>query len=389
MLKVGINLLVTLAIGSCIFVFCLSIANAQTEKSGIYNAMIKAWQKRQGKTKSLVFAWTEDKIVPKGFISKRKDRVRKLENPNYSPSNILIPEVDTKIRYSCSLVIKNNKMRYEYKGDDWKSNNEKITIHNVSVFDGKTSATYDLPNGHTDYGRAFFEHASHHVHSNIINIKPFILHYRFLGNEFGNIVALSDLNYRGFVFRNTTKCVLLDKIFFPHNKKISMLVDPSKEYSILRITNEENGIITYQIDIDYAFDINTGWFPDSWVIQRLYPEEEIPITFISKTTRCVINESVESNAFQLDLSPGTRVTDIRHKPSLEYILLDNNKKRMIPYSDIGATYEQIITSQPGYALFQEDNLVYVWLIRCVVLSILISLGFGCFFLGKKLHLRKK
>src|SRR5262249_44944962 len=88
-----------------------------------------------------------------------------------------------------------------------------------------------------------------------------------------------------------------------------------------------------------------------------------------------INTPIEGSTFDLEFPLGTRVSD-RSNPNAprEYILKDDGRKRPILRDDIGATYQQMIQSEPGEALRKWKSSFVSWPTTIAVVALVVAIG---------------
>jgi hypothetical protein len=138
-----------------------------------------------------------------------------------------------------------------------------------------------------------------------------------------------------------------------------------------------------QLDVDYVQDPQYGWVPTSWKYVLMDPTkayDQIARSFHSTVTAWEVNIPIDPSEFELAFPVGTRVSE-PNSPTPEYIVTKDGKKRIIPPEDIGATYEQLLNSEPGYAMQPRRDGFVTYAIAIAIALVLI--------LGTMIWLRKK
>jgi hypothetical protein len=146
-------------------------------------------------------------------------------------------------------------------------------------------------------------------------------------------------------------------------------VDPSRDYCVVRHTcNGRDGKPFFKLDIDYRADKDVRWIPGSWGIEWFNPGQDVPVSTRVNVDSYKINSFIPEHSFEVKLAPGTLVSDMRTTPSQEYLVKANDEKRMIPRSELDATYEQLINTEPGFAHeFEREASTRWWTAAIIVL----------------------
>jgi hypothetical protein len=108
-----------------------------------------------------------------------------------------------------------------------------------------------------------------------------------------------------------------------------------------------------QISTEYGFDDEWGVIPKSWSFIRLLPDKvTLGDSTTAEVTKFELNQPVEDHEFDFTIPIDTLVSDFRDKEKpVMYIIKSNGGKRVITQEELqrGATYQQLIKSQVGYA----------------------------------------
>jgi len=156
---------------------------------------------------------------------------------------------------------------------------------------------------------------------------------------------------------NGRPCILLREKDSQHGPKLeiaSLWLDPSREYVIMRYSLAVRNKIVLQFDFERYVDQDGEWVPTGWKQVAMRQNGSLFYSETCKAHEHLTNVSINKGEFGLDFPLGTWVIDRRSSSSpgaaTEYIIRDDGKHRPITDSDRGATYEQLLTTEPGMAL---------------------------------------
>jgi hypothetical protein len=130
------------------------------------------------------------------------------------------------------------------------------------------------------------------------------------------------------------------------------------------------------MDVEYASDRKYGWVPSPWVYTILNEKGAIQESYNATVTDWAVNVPIDPDRFEITFPPGTRVVEPRNSPTPNYIGREDGSKRIIPPEDIGATYEQLIRTQPGTALEEMEGSKGWLLFVLAVGTLIVILGTG-------------
>lgn len=317
-------------------------------------AIRQAWQARQDRVRTARITWKEQLTEPKGSISSSMPRIvrqrLKLEE------SAIIPPKDSTVDFSMSLDLDGNKVRYSYEGMEWSHKIKGYRpVKYVSVFDGEGAKDlYPEGNGDVNWPQGIIrQKATNFRDAQLFRLRPPLLAFRGLDPalrpfDIGSMVITSR---RAMIGGQAS--VVLERRFPGMNSTIRLWLDPAREYMIIRHLIIERGQSSNQIDIHYRASAEAGWVPDAWTIVNNMPSGNILDTWRAAVVTAELNNSVDPHLFALEFPPGARVRDLQDMK--DWVIKLNGKKRNILPEDIGASYEQMINSEPGEALGPRKN----------------------------------
>jgi hypothetical protein len=148
-----------------------------------------------------------------------------------------------------------------------------------------------------------------------------------------------------------------------------------------------NETVSSRIDIRYKADARAGWVPEGWDVFEFYPAGQLSETWRARMADYEINPTVASSEFVLEFPPGTRAIDMRDLNDVkEYIVREGGRKRMILREDLGASYEQLLNSDPGEAHGRRRSTSLPW---HVIVPVGIAVGAGALLAWRRGWLSRK
>ncbi|MCI0380492.1 MAG: hypothetical protein L0215_23140 [Gemmataceae bacterium] len=313
-------------------------------------SIVKAWKERQDKTRSARFNWTEKQTDTRGVIS----TFWKLFNPALQET---IPPNDTTYTNMCSLAFEGDKLRYENSSFTWSTKTNRYEpMSYLAVFDGETCKVlrkYDK-NAAKPWPQAVIREEKQHVDATVAELQPILMTCRSM------TAGMRAWDPEDFILSQQTGvinkkvCLELNRRLAFANLETKLWVDPARDFVIVRVLTLNNNVIWYKIDVEYDQSAEMVWVPKEWEVTFNNPKGNVERTHKSRVTEYSINPTGASPHFDIDFPLGTAV--INAKDNSQYIIRpDGSGKRMIPTSDIGATYEQALATDPGKAFHSHDS----------------------------------
>lgn len=343
--------------------------SAEVDVAGI----LKVWRQRQDSTRSIEFEWTDRKSVPKGHYSKQEalafPELREKLSKEHNPPEDLVFDRPVK------LLLDGERLRYSYENKAWRSKEKRYVLSpHTSTFDGETSVIYNEA-GVNPFPTGVINAEKWNADSGIYHQRPLLMTFRAFNSRMSRIDTeqLRMLDQRALV--QGRNCRILEQIKGRSDNRVLYYVDPERDCTILRFTEERGGRLECQIDISYIRDEQFGWIPNSWSLVWERLKEAGPETIRATVNRYAINPVLDIERFRVEFPPGTWVTDGRTTPSSMHLVKEDGKSRPIPRSEASASYEQLKNSEPGEAFIQpkQNSRWWMWVVggACLLGAVLV------------------
>lgn len=324
-------------------------------------ALRAAWTARQKATRTFDFRWIETQTILKGSISA------------FEPSQDIVPNQDTVFDIPKRICVDGDKVRYEYVAKSWYGPKKQFIDDPYScTFNGDECRMLNLP-GVTDWARGVIHAKREHEDvKNVANILPIILTYRGLDTGMSKIQvgALADTGKTGVIDGVTCSIVM----WSPQPGNLNELwVDPANSYALRRYIKLRDGKASTSIDISYSSNDSASLVPQQWTI-ALFLGTPMMRIYSSTVTDFARNTPLAGSQFETVFPEGCRVVDFKSNPRRDYIVRSGGDRIILP-QDIGATYEQMLASEPGRA--KEPRLFdrYKWWLAAVAGTMTIGVAY--------------
>lgn len=349
---VGIRKLIHWPVAACALLGLAVLIPLRLEAQQPYTEEMigKAWQARQERVRSARFIWIGTQTDPQGTISnfwKRFDpRVSK--DPSFKE---IIPPGDATIPYNGSLAFDGNQLSYSYTSATWsRKTGSYQPFSYLSVFNGKVCKVLDRYGQKADkpWPQGMVRGEKQHLNAMDALLQPILLTFRGRtpGMHAPNLDSLRLTGRRAII--NNRTCVELQRRVVVGNVESQLWVDPARDFVFVRYLCLSKKILTQQIDVTYEMGLEKVRVPKEWAVISNESNGTLHRSYRVRVTDCEINPSIVPAAFDLEFPPGAAVLDA--KQDVQYIVRpDGSGKRIVPRSDIGATREQLLNSQPGQA----------------------------------------
>ncbi|MCI0459026.1 MAG: hypothetical protein L0Z62_18875 [Gemmataceae bacterium] len=349
---IGIRKLLSLPATACALLGLALLPPLRMEAQQSYTEEMigKAWQGRQERVRSARFTWTGTQTDPKGTIS----NLWKIGDPGISKDpnfKEVIPPRDTTFPYSGSLVFAGNQLRYSYTSARWSLKTGSYEPFSyLGVFDGTVCKVLNRYGEKADkpWPQGMVRGEKQHLNATEALLQPILLTFRGRtpGMHAPNLDSLRLTGRKATI--NNRSCLELQRRVAVSDVESQLWVDPARDFVFVRYLRLDKRILRQQIDVTYEMGPGNVWVPKEWAIISNERNGTLRRSYRVRLTDCEINPSIDPASFDLEFPPGTAVFDA--KQDIHYIVRpDGSGKRIIPRSDIGATYEQLLKTQPGQA----------------------------------------
>ncbi len=349
---VGIRKLIHWPVAACALLGLAVLIPLRLEAQQPYTEEMigKAWQARQERVRSARFIWIGTQTDPQGTISnfwKRADpNIRK--DPNFKE---VIPPRDTTLPYNGSVAFDGNRLRYSYTSAKWSQKTGSYQPYSyLSVFNGTVCKVLDRYGEKDDkpWPQGSVRAEKRHIDAIVALLQPILMSFRSRtpGMHGFKLEGMRLTGRKAII--NKRSCLELHQVILRGGVESQLWVDPARDFVFVRYLHLKKGITTTQVDVTYELGREKFWIPKVWAIIFAEANGALRRSYRVRVTEYEINLPVDPASFDLEFPRGTVVYDF--KQDLQYVVRpDGGGKRMVPRSDIGATYEQILNSEPGQA----------------------------------------
>jgi hypothetical protein len=261
----------------------------------------------------------------------------------------IVPPADTTYEVPRSLCFDGLKARSECADQQWSGKDKAYVLEPyVVVFDG-TVGKHFYPKGssYTPWPQGIIR--NRFPEANALYLLPLFMTFRAVSPEYRSfdLQTMAASGRRNFVQNRPS----YEWERHTAGSREQMWVDPSRACTIVGYQSMTGEQITSKIRMEYREEGECGFVPVRWNIVTFFPDGKLQGSVEATLTDCQINTEVAAGEFELEFPPGTRVTDTREGDrSLGYIVRASGGKRKVLPADIGATYDQMLNSDPGEAL---------------------------------------
>jgi hypothetical protein len=345
-------------------------------------AIAKTWKVTQDRIATARFEWTERQTDAAGSLS----FMLRLRNPKLED---VIPPKDTTFTKTCSLFFDTEAIRYSYKGAEWShkvKRYEPMSYNSTSK--GIVSKLYWEPSPHDEnwwpQGRIAAKRENLDV--SLASLQPILMTFRGMTPDMRAFdIETFTLTGNSAIIRGHECFALKQKL---HDSETQLWVDPTRSYSIVRYLVFSRGVIQQKVDVRFELGELGMWIPTQWETIINLPDGNLRNSVETRLVKYELNSKIEKNEFELEFPPGTRVRD--GIQMLDYIIRpDGSGKREIPRADIGATYEKMLSTEPGKARDRPNTESPGRLNWLAILGILTGLGCLILLVGRGRFQRRK
>ena len=270
-MKRNAHLLIAVGIASALAFVPARQSLAQNETATL-DAIFRAWQQRQDRTRSFAFEWEQTERSESGTITQRGE-----------------------------LQVDGNRFNYQYTRDD----DDIVSMR--EVFDGHNSQTLSHFARGSPHG--LIEAGTDEGSSRNVDLIPMFFAYRAMEPTISGIVAHDCLLSRSRGMIGTRECIIIEQSW---NAPIvdEYWLDPGRQYHLMRCVSRIEGKERIREDVEYAYDTNGDWIPTSWRMVWIDEDGSVILSKDYEVLRYSLNEPVASDRFELSFPTGTRIDDL-------------------------------------------------------------------------------
>lgn len=297
--------------------------------------VLKAWQERQERTKSLRVAWTEDFTETKGSLTK-------LLGAQAGKGHV--PPADVRFQNSAELVLEEGKIRFRYRCKVWcESKQVYVDDDALHVFDGKSGKKLTT-GGTISYPFGIITTEKKSGDRTVPVLRPILVTYRPTHPDLSPYKGLPYVVTGSRAVVQNRICSEMEVRNRPGANIDRLWVDPGRGYTVTRVTNSENEKLTLKIDIQYRQDEVNGWVPQSWEIASYLSDGSLHRSIRARVTAIEINPTVSKRDFDIEWPVGTYVSN--ENTGEDFIQKERGDIREVAKSERALPYETL-ASTPG------------------------------------------
>lgn len=204
------------------------------------------------------------------------------------------------------------------------------------------------PNHEKPWPQGVVRPAKHHPDATLMRLQPILMTYRGLDPTMRAFELDTYDCAATMAIIDARPCIELTHRAVSGNGEDYIWVDAARGFGIIRYLSVRAAKVDQKADVQFALDSSGEWVPKTWRVIFNFPTGGMMRTINAEVTSFELGASIPSGEFDLEFPLGTRVSDEKRK--VEYIVKpDGSGQRLIPRSDFGATYEDMLKSAPGNA----------------------------------------
>lgn len=333
----------------------------------------EAWSARASLIRDARVEWVEETIIPK------HSRIK-----GYPNTAEPVPADDVVFSQRYSAVIKGpSLLRIERAGSEWRDDTGALSDATTSVVSvtkpGETKRLGSAPGTPTgDHPWGYIE--PERGRTSDYHLKRYAPVFTFC-RPFAPDVLRDDIR-TGAVSANSMiqnrECVVL-RIPAERGREATYWLDPEKDFVVVQAIwdfpkRQDRLAVDY---VTMPGDAKVPWRPSawsfsSWDVTSATPQLKESVT--ARVTRWSLNEGADDAEFELEFPPGTWVIALDDRGDRsDYLVKDADARRPIYDSELdrGATYEELLKTEPGTAGVQSRRPRVRWTLAFLACLLLI------------------
>jgi hypothetical protein len=303
------------------------------------DVIARAWRDREGKASGVKFELKMQRTLHKNASNHYREAAGAVVDRTLGPN----PSSDVVAEGTGTVAIQGDKFRYAYRLPKWDSDARRLYDQKVDeVFDGQKNTSFRDPGSLTeDYSTAVISRQKKTPFGNQFSVYPIVITLRGHHPGFYNDLAKYEPTGRSIEVRKV-RCIELVFASRSSNQREQLLLDPRRDYVVVRKATLVDEQPTWQIDIEYAADPKVGWVPSRWeyFIKSGQPKVmvESGVTTVDKYS---IADSLPDSEFTLAMPVGTRILDRTGDKSMESVVQPDGATGEAVASSQNPTYEDL------------------------------------------------
>jgi hypothetical protein len=145
---------------------------------------------------------------------------------------------------------------------------------------------------------------------------------------------------------NGVRCAELVRESRAQGFRSVLLVDPARDFVLVRSTWHDKDKLTHQTDTTYSTDPTAGWVPTAWEHTMFDGGGKVYLSGRCKVTRYEINPDLGDDALACVPRPGTMMIDMTGREQKKYVVqADGGAGKKFPRS-ANVTYSELAAAGP-------------------------------------------
>jgi hypothetical protein len=146
-----------------------------------------------------------------------------------------------------------------------------------------------------------------------------------------------------------------------HEHVLRIWVDPAREFVVVRSVLTRRDRPAWQVDVKHRQEDACGWVPEAVHYAAYYPNGDLQDAIQAKVKEHEVNFAADPTSFDLPFPAGTYVTDESNpKAPVDYIVREGGGRRIVQRREMGATYQQLLDTDSGFALGGRSPFPWTW-----------------------------
>jgi hypothetical protein len=154
----------------------------------------------------------------------------------------------------------------------------------------------------------------------------------------------------------------------------SVWVDPSQDYSVLRLLDTDNEKITRKIDIRYRRFGNDVFLPEAWDLLSFRRSGDISFAAHATVTDVNVNPEVAVEDIPVVYPDGAVVSRVKGGTQRYSIIVPGGKERPILPGDYSLSYDELLSKKAAFDYtFGLSTRTFWFLVACILAPIAVFL----------------
>ena len=288
----------------------------------------KVYAAKQAKAAAIQVRWNTERFIPKGSYQ------RDAKTMAVKGDTSIHPPEDSRITGRSNLLFVGTRFQYEYSDRTWDYKGKVFAPQNyLAAYDGKKGISrFMIP--HLFPKPSVNERAPGAETDDLNDLEILPITFALRGND--GAVCRDPLETYELTGRRvpipTGNGLELVKLIRSANLTQRIVLDPQKEYVLVRYSHEGNGAVMAQFDVQSEKHPEYGWLPSSW---KLVTRKKNAISGTFEGKQVTYEAADAATNVMPKYEGGTRVFDMREATEMVHeVLPDGTDGPTIARSDL-------------------------------------------------------